>query len=216
MLRGGSGNGYGGAVSEGNRRSIYGDAQARRRGTLDAAAALLDEGGYEALTIRAVAQRAGTSTGLIYQYFADKHDIFVELLNESQIESTDFVSRLPRTEGVTALIEAVIPESARQWSQVGRMVAAWRETVGSQSLERASVKEVRKTAAGYNAELERAVIEAADAEGRRLVDAPAMIPFVLSGLMGVSDTLVNNWARHVDPVEFIAFSAAAITRAITA
>lgn len=203
-------------MNEGNPRSVYGDAQARRRGTLDAAAALLAEGGYDALTIRAVAQRAGTSTGLIYQYFADKHDIFVELLNESQVESATFVSGLPRTDGVAALLEAVIPESARQWSQVGRMVAAWRETVGSQSSDRASVREVRRTAVEYNAALERAVSEAAAAEGRTLVSAPAMLPFVLSGLMGVSDTLVNNWARHVDPAEFIAFSAQGITRAITA
>ncbi|GAA1099492.1 hypothetical protein GCM10009668_16490 [Nocardioides dubius] len=194
---------------------MYGDAAARRRGTLDAAAALLDEGGYSALTIRAVAQRAGTSTGLIYKYFADKHDIFVALLNESQIESTRFLAQVPREDGVAALLEAVIPESARQWSRVGRMTAVWQDAVSGQQFERESVGQVRATAVAYNAELERAVVAAAQVEGRRLVPAPAMIPFVLSGLMGVSDTLVNNWARHVDPAELIAFTAAAITRGIT-
>jgi AcrR family transcriptional regulator len=203
-------------VSETSPKSVYGDAEARRRGTLDAAAALLDEGGYGALTIRAVAQRAGTSTGLIYKYFADKHDIFVALLNASQVESAGFVAELSRTDGVAALIEAVIPESARQWSRVGRMTAVWRETVGSQQIQRESLRELLSTAERYNAELERAVTEAAHIEGRKLVDAPSMIPFVLSGLMGVSDTLVNNFARHVDSTELIAFTAAAITRGITA
>lgn len=203
-------------VSETNRRSVYGDAEARRRGTLDAAAALLDEGGYGALTIRAVAERAGTSTGLIYKYFADKHDIFVALLNESQVESAQFIAQLPRADGVAALLEAVIPESARQWSRVGRMTAVWREAVGSQQIERASVRELLATAEQYNAELERAVVEAADVEGRELVAGPAMIPFVLSGLRGVSDTLVNNWARHLDSAELISFTARAITRGITA
>lgn len=203
-------------MSQTNRKSIYGDADARRRGTLDAAAALLDEGGYAALTIRAVAQRSGTSTGLIYKYFADKHDIFVALLNESQVESAHFVAQLPRTEGVAGLIEAVIPESARQWARVGRMTAVWREAIGDLQIERPSVREVRVTAEHYNEELRRALLEAAQNEGRRLVDDPAMIPFVLSGLMGVADTLVNRWARHVDSDDLIAFAAAAITRGITA
>ncbi len=203
-------------VSESNGKSIYGDADARRRRTLDAAAALLDEGGYGALTIRSVAQRSGTSTGLIYQYFADKHEIFIALLNESQIESATFVAALPRDAGVAALIAAAIPNSVRQWARVGRMTATWRDIEGAARSERASVRELRVTAEQYNEELHRAILEAAEAEGRTLLDDPALIRFVLSGLMGVSDTIVNNWAAPLDPSELIAFSAAAITRGITA
>ncbi len=43
-----------------------------------------------------VAQRSGTSTGLIYQYFADKQDIFMALLDENIVESTRAVAALPR------------------------------------------------------------------------------------------------------------------------
>ena len=97
-------------MGESSGRSVYGDPEARRRQTLDAAAALLDEGGYTALTIRSVAKRSGTSVGLIYQYFVDKHDLFITLLNESQIESRSFVAALPRDQGVAALLTRIMPE----------------------------------------------------------------------------------------------------------
>ncbi len=202
-------------MGESNGGSIYGDAEARRRRTLDAAAALLDEGGYSALTIRSVAKRSGTSTGLIYQYFADKQEIFMALLNESQLESTAFVVGLPRDRGVTALLTEVIAESARQWGRVGRVTSIWRDTEGSSGSDRESIREVHRTAALYNEELLRAVTEAALKEGRTLLDDDAALPFLLSGLQGVADTIVNNWASHLDPAKFAAFSAAALTRAIT-
>ncbi|TQF68665.1 TetR/AcrR family transcriptional regulator [Rhodococcus spelaei] len=203
-------------MSESNGKSIYGDAGARRRRTLDAAAALLDEGGYSALTIRSVAKSSGTSTGLIYQYFADKQEIFIALLNESQLESTAYVAALPRDGGVASLIAAVIPNSVRQWARVGRMTATWRDIEGATRSERESVRELRVTAEQYNEELRRALLEAAEAEGRTLLDDPALIRFVLSGLMGVSDTIVNRWAPNLDATEFAEFSAAVITRGITA
>jgi AcrR family transcriptional regulator len=42
---------------------------------LDAAAALLDEVGPEALTTSTIAARAGVSVGSLYQYFPDKHAV---------------------------------------------------------------------------------------------------------------------------------------------
>lgn len=197
-------------------RSVYGDAEARRRGTLDAAAALLDEGGYTALTIRAVAQRSGTSTGLIYQYFADKQDIFVALLDESQAESADFVAALPRDGGVESLIRGLVPESARQWRRVVRMATAWRDATGAaEHSERESVGRLRTSSRRYHDELRRALLEAAEVEGRELLADPSMLRFVLSSLAGVSDALVNSWDERLDQDEFTDFSSAAITRAIT-
>lgn len=197
-------------------KSAYGDASARRRGFLDAAAALLDEGGYGALTIRSVAQRAGTSVGLIYQYFADKQEIFIALLKESQVESATFVETLPRDQGVAELLARVIPQSARQWGRVGRLTATWRIVEGEASYVRESVLEVRETARAYNEALHAAIIEAAAAEGRPLRDDPALLPFVLSGLLGISDTIVNHWAPEVTTDDLVAFAAAAITEGITA
>jgi AcrR family transcriptional regulator len=203
-------------MGESNNKSIYGDAEARRRRTLDAAAALLDEGGYSALTIRSVAKRSGTSVGLIYQYFTDKQDIFTSLLNESQIESRSVVAALPRNQGVAALLTAVIPESTRQWGRVGRFTATWRDIEGDGRTERESVREVRRTAREYNTELHAALTDAAAAEHRTLRDDPAMLPFVLSVLQGVADTIVHNWAADLDHAELTEFAAASLTLAITA
>lgn len=202
-------------MGETDKKSIYGDAEARRRRTLNAAAALLDEGGYTALTIRSVAKRSGTSTGLIYQYFVDKPDIFVTLLSESQVESREFLAALPRDQGVTALLTSIIPESARQWARVGRFAGTWRDIEGDDHTERASIREVRNTAQQYNDELFRALEEAASSEGLRLKDDPGLLPFVLSGLRGVADTIVNRWAPDLDPTEFTQFSAASLAQAIT-
>ncbi|MER5280992.1 helix-turn-helix domain-containing protein [Streptomyces sp. NPDC002809] len=203
-------------MKESSRKSAYGDAEARRRMTLDAAASLLDEGGYAALTIRSVAQRSGTSTGLIYQYFADKQEIFVALLIESQIESTAFVAALPRDRGVAALIASVIPQSTRQWARVGRLTATWSAIEGDARYDRKSVVRLRDTSRLYDDALHTALVEAASREGRPLLDDPALVRFVVSGLIGASETLTNNWAPHLDPSNLIAFTADAITRGITA
>ncbi|WP_432103666.1 TetR family transcriptional regulator [Streptomyces sp. bgisy091] len=70
---------------------------------LDAGAALLDETGYEQLSTRAVADRAGVPIGSVYRFFSDKRAL-VEALAERNLEV--YVRR------VVARLE-VIPE--REW-----------------------------------------------------------------------------------------------------
>ncbi|MFM1725087.1 helix-turn-helix domain-containing protein [Rhodococcus sp. PAM 2766] len=202
-------------MGESSGGSIYGDAEARRRRTLDAAAALLDEGGYAALTIRSVAKRAGTSTGLIYQYFADKQDIFMALLDESIVESTRAVAALPRDRGVAALIAAIIDESARRWGRLGRMSQVWRDAERAADAGRESLRAVHDSGDRYDETVFEALTEAAAKEGRVLLDETAVLPFLLSGMQGVAASIVNDWAAYLDSDEFARFSAAALTRAIT-
>lgn len=52
-------------------------AAATRRALLDAAAALLDSGGLDAVTLRAVGARAGVSRGAPYRHFADKESLLI-------------------------------------------------------------------------------------------------------------------------------------------
>lgn len=50
---------------------------------LDAAAGLLNEGGFEALTTSAIATRSGVSVGSLYQFFPDKHAVVESLARRS-------------------------------------------------------------------------------------------------------------------------------------
>lgn len=54
----------------------------RQRQILQAAVALYGKQGYHVTTIREVAQRAGVSVGLIYQYVSDKEDVLFLALTE--------------------------------------------------------------------------------------------------------------------------------------
>lgn len=66
--------------------------QARSRATydaiLEAAAQLLDEGGYGHATTNAIAERAGVSIGSVYEYFPSKDAIFAAL--KSQLDQETF------------------------------------------------------------------------------------------------------------------------------
>ena len=68
-------------LSEGSRRA---PVQERSRQTvtriLDAAAAIADEQGVDAVTTRAIADRAGVSYPSLYRFFADREAILDELL----------------------------------------------------------------------------------------------------------------------------------------
>jgi AcrR family transcriptional regulator len=58
-------------------------AAATRRTLLDEAAALLDSGGPEAVTLREVGARAGVSRGAPYRHFADKESLLTAVAAES-------------------------------------------------------------------------------------------------------------------------------------
>ena len=203
-------------VAELTSPPVYEDAEARRRGVLDAAALILDEHGYAQMTIRNVAARAGTSVGVIYRYFVDKQDIFVALLLESQERLTQFLGALPREEGVANLLARIIPETTLQWARVGRLVATWRQTEAIKPEANERLRGLLDSTDAQFSALRTALLEAARNEGRPLRQDAALIPFVWAGLMGVADTVANNWAADIPTESFVHYSAQALTQAITA
>src|SRR6185295_4706516 len=55
----------------------------RTRGRLlEAAVELLEEGGYAAASVAAIAGRAGVAAGALYRHFPSKADLFVEIVRE--------------------------------------------------------------------------------------------------------------------------------------
>ncbi|TPG34700.1 TetR/AcrR family transcriptional regulator [Mycobacterium hodleri] len=69
-----------GGVVEQRRRPLQDRSRATVSFVLEAAAQLFSESGYHAVTTNAVAERAGVSIGTLYQYFANKDDLLMALL----------------------------------------------------------------------------------------------------------------------------------------
>jgi len=93
-------------------------AEQTRASITEAALALFRENGYDATTMRAIAQRAGVSTGNAYYYFGSKEELIQEFYARNHAEhlaatrevlaaETDLAARLTGT--VRALIDVLAP-----------------------------------------------------------------------------------------------------------
>lgn len=69
-------------------------AAATRRALLDAARALLDEGGPQRVTLREVGTRAEVSRGAAYRHFADKESLLAAVGAESWLRIADDLARI--------------------------------------------------------------------------------------------------------------------------
>jgi len=78
---------------------------ARLTGLLDAAAAVIDELGYERLTTAMVAERAGASIGTVYRYFPDR----IAVLQALGARNLDRV--------LSSVSDAVLSESHNTWTE---------------------------------------------------------------------------------------------------
>ena len=67
----------------------------RRQRILDAATALASRGGYEAVQMRDVAERADVALGTLYRYFPSKVHLLVTLMHEQTAELTIRLDRRP-------------------------------------------------------------------------------------------------------------------------
>lgn len=72
--------------------------EARQR-LMDAASDIIRAGGYNALRIEAVAERAGLSVGTFYLYFEGKADLFVEIVIDYTERLLDRLQEAYHTEG---------------------------------------------------------------------------------------------------------------------
>jgi AcrR family transcriptional regulator len=96
-------------------------AEQTRAAITEAALALFRDRGYEATTMRAIAERAGVSTGNAYYYFGSKEELIQEFYTRSHAEhlaasravlehERDFTTRLGGT--LHALIDVLAPYHA--------------------------------------------------------------------------------------------------------
>jgi TetR/AcrR family transcriptional regulator, cholesterol catabolism regulator len=99
-------------------------AEARR-----AAAQLAAEGGYEAVTMTAVADRIGISRATIYRYFASKDHLLAEVMEEWTIRINEGLRRKPPegedlADRIGAAFEHIIETAARNRGLTGAMLVA--------------------------------------------------------------------------------------------
>jgi AcrR family transcriptional regulator len=104
------------------------DPKARER-MVDAAATVVAERGVHAATIRAIAAEAGISTGFITHYFADKHQLMLEVLRRNNaraarrvLQASDQGSGLAR---LRAAVDAVLPFDTTRRREWQVWVAVW-------------------------------------------------------------------------------------------
>src|ERR1700727_1068624 len=67
----------------------------RRKRILDATLALASKGGYDAVQMRAVAERADVALGTLYRYFPSKIHLLVAALTEEVYQIQDKLDRKP-------------------------------------------------------------------------------------------------------------------------
>lgn len=89
------------------RRAGRPRSEASRRAILEATAALIAEVGYDALTIEAIAQRAGVGRQTIYRWWPSKASVVAETATGGVLNDFDPAS-LPADADLTTTVDAIV------------------------------------------------------------------------------------------------------------
>ncbi|MCW5889863.1 MAG: TetR/AcrR family transcriptional regulator [bacterium] len=106
--RGGGGGGRGGGPRRGGSPRVP-----TRTRLVDAARTLLEEGGYAAASVQAIAARAGVAAGAMYRHFPSKADLFVDVFRDAAKRDMAAVDEAASTAGCVARLEAAVAAHAR-------------------------------------------------------------------------------------------------------
>jgi AcrR family transcriptional regulator len=81
---------------------------------VQAARHLLEEGGYAAASVQAVADRAGLSAGALYRHFASKAELFVEVFRDAAKRDIAAVDEAAAAGGCLERLDAAVATHARR------------------------------------------------------------------------------------------------------
>ncbi|UYP19803.1 TetR/AcrR family transcriptional regulator [Rhodococcus sp. Z13] len=87
---------------------------AQREAIAAAAVSMLTEGGYRALSVAAVADRAGVATGSVYRHYADKSDLMVRIFRELCTREVEAVTAAAAHGSGVQRVTAVVETFARR------------------------------------------------------------------------------------------------------
>ena len=103
-----------------NTVTVRGDKEQRRRDVLAAAAALLEESGWDDFSIRDIAARAGVSGGAVYQWFSGKGEIWAHLQAARFAADTQTVEQWPDDLAPVEAVHRIVSLIAQNHTDVGR------------------------------------------------------------------------------------------------
>jgi AcrR family transcriptional regulator len=176
-------------VSEPTRNRHQERSERSTASLLDAAAELVAEGGYEAMTLAAVGERAGYSRGLVTARFGSK-DQLLEALVERITTGWSHRNVLPRTvgrpgrEGVVVLVDAIRAQAERDPHALRILYALMFEALGPNVALRTRFVEFHRAMRADLVEL----VERGQRDGSIAadLDAEAEAVFVVAQLRGIA------------------------------
>jgi AcrR family transcriptional regulator len=156
---------------------------------LDAAAELIEEGGYEAMTLAAIGERAGYSRGLVTARFGSKDQLLAALVDRI---TTGWSHRnlLPRTvgrpgaDGVLILIDAIRVQAERDPRALRTLYALMFEALGPNLALRRHFVDFHRTMRSDLAKLVRRGIRDGSVEPG--LDPTEEAVLVVAGLRGIA------------------------------
>lgn len=156
---------------------------ARLTALLDAAAAAIDELGYERLTTAMVAERAGASIGTVYRYFPDR----IAVLQALATRNLDYVVR--------GIERAIGDRRATSWREAvlgsfDAYVGAFRSQRGFASLRGGDVLDLRPASDGATANSHIADIMMNGIAARFGTEASPRARFAFENAVEVQDALI--------------------------
>ncbi len=86
---------------------------ATRQRLVDAARELLEEGGYAAASVQAIADRTGVAAGAMYRHFPSKAELFVEVFRDAARRDLAAVEEAASSQSCIARLEAAVAAHAR-------------------------------------------------------------------------------------------------------
>jgi AcrR family transcriptional regulator len=81
---------------------------------VEAARRLLEEGGYGAASVQAIADRTGVATGALYRHFPSKAELFVEVFRTAAGRDLAAVDEAASSGGCVQRLEAAVAAHARR------------------------------------------------------------------------------------------------------
>jgi len=202
----------------GRSTTSRGDRDGRRRDVLAAASDILEESGWEGFSIRAIAARAGVSTGAVYQWFSGKDEIFGELYDRQIRDGLELMDTLPDDLGLADAVRLMLEWVVDLYETLGRYEMEFvEESRGRSGREIAPAMDSTYILLGNQADalLDRA----AAVDGLTLVPASDFrITWFWAGCVGAAERLIVS-AKHFQDdrrEELLAFSSDRLAKSLLA